>query len=228
MTFGGRYVKNADPFKSDAFAVLRTKFRDRRAFESFYEAIPDARRKNEFLRVCCSYRYLAKHGKWQVYVRGVNKDISYLDNSVKLVAVFSLIESLSDEKHQDFYDWLSTQSAAAAFPIKTKAELDARYSVYKSTYGYIRRCVTFFDRLGPEQKAALCRSISIEGKPTENIKKLAQHLYRLRSNFVHPGEFAHELSSGYIFTDKGVVRSTLTVEAVFDAFENGLLAYFSH
>lgn len=123
MTYGGRYFRNAEAFKKDAFAVLRTKFLNRRAFDRFYQSIPDPHGKNEFLRVCCSYRYLAKHGKWKVFVRGVNKDIGYLDNSFKLVVVFSLIESLSNEKHEDFFDWLIAREPNSTFPIRDKAEL---------------------------------------------------------------------------------------------------------
>jgi len=230
MTEGGRYFRNAKAFKKDAVAVLRTKLPDRKAFERFYAAIPSAKEKNEFLHVCCSYRYLAKHGKWKVYVRGVNRDIDYLDNSFKLVAVFSLIESLSDEKHQDFFEWLSAQGAEDFFPIKGKAELRQRYTEYKATFGAMQRCVAFFGRLPPEQKQKLCSAISTDGKPTENIKKLAEYLYNLRSKFVHEAELVLELGTGPIhsITSKGLVFSTLSVQEVFDAFENGVLAYFSN
>jgi hypothetical protein len=227
MTSGGRYYRNAEAFKEDAFAVLRSKFHNRQAFEHFYESIPDPDGKNEFLRVCCSYRYLAKHGKWKVFVRGVNKDIAYLDTSFKLVTVFSLIESLYKARHEDFFDWLVARDPSGTFPIQDKAELVSRYREYKETFGSVRRCVVFFCKLPLAQKEALCKTISTKGKPVENIKKLAEFLYTLRSNFVHEGEFAHEVCGGYINTKKGLVRSSLIADAVFDAFENGVLAHFS-
>lgn len=226
MNSVGNYYRNAEHFKNDAFEVLCTKFPNRQEFERFYESIPDPHGKNEFLRVCCSYRYLAKHGKWQVFVPGVNKDMSYIDNSFKLVAVFSLIESLSDEKHEDFYEWLVAQDSNTTFPIQNKKELASQYEQYKSTFGSVKRCVAFFSRLPPEQKDALCKSISTKGKTSGNIKKLAELLYRVRCQFVHEAKCAHEVGGGYIFTSKGLVTSTLTVEALFDAFENGVLAYF--
>lgn len=229
MTGYGSYFRNAKAFKKDAFAVLRSKFSDRKAFERFYEAIPDARKKNEFLRICCYYRYLAKHGKWKVFVRGINRDIDYLDNTYKLVAIFSLIESLSEEKHQDFFEWLNAQKTEDLFPIKDKAELKKQYAEYKAAFGAIRRCIAFFDRLSLEQKRSLCRSISTNGRPTESIKKLAEYLYLLRSKFVHEAELVLELGTGPIHSidRRGVTHSTLSVDAVFDAFENGVIAYFS-
>lgn len=229
MSGNGRYVRNSKVYKKDAFAVLQSKFPDRRTFERFYDAIPDEGKKDEFLRVCCSYRYLAKHGKWKVFVRGVNRDIDYLDNSYKLVAVFSLIESLSDQRHQDFYEWLNSQKAEDLFPIVNKAELTMRYTEYKATFGAIRRCIAFFNRLDSEQKMLLCQAVSTDGKPTQSIKKLAEYLYLLRSKFVHEAELVLELGTGpiYSITSKGVVHSSLSVEAVFDAFENGVVAHFS-
>ena len=47
----GRYFRNADRFKEDAFTVLQTKFLNRQAFELFYESIATPQRKNEFLNI---------------------------------------------------------------------------------------------------------------------------------------------------------------------------------
>ncbi len=223
-----RYFTNASVFKDDAFAVLEGKFADRSAFDQFYENLSTPERKNEFLRVCCRYRYLVKHGDWKLSVPGVNEVIDYLTNSYKLVAVFSLIESLSELRHQDFYEWLCAQPESEAFPIPSKAELASHYSKYKESYGAIRRCVSFFSRLDPSDKEALCNAISKDEKPTKNIKKLAEYLYDLRSKFVHEAELVLELGPSPILsvTDKGVYHSTLTVQIMFEAFENGLLSHF--
>lgn len=222
----GRYLRNEASYKPDAYAVLKPHFASKRAFEAFYATIPELRR-NEFLRVCVSYRYLAKHGDWKVKVRGINSVIDYLTNSYKLVAVFSLIESLSDLEHRDFYQWLSAKDRKSSFPIESRQVLDALYREYKISYGAIRRCEKFFLGLPIEEQRSLCGSVTLNKKPTTEIKKLAEYLYQLRSKFVHEGELVLEIGGPiYVVTRKGLVHSSLTVSAVFRAFELGLLTHF--
>jgi hypothetical protein len=223
----GRYLRNEAGYKADAYAVLKPHFSGKRQFEQFYGAIPEARR-NEFLRVCASYRYLAKHGDWKVNVRGVNSVIDYLTNSYKLVAVFSLIESLCDLEYRDFYQWLTAKARRLSFPIEDRPALDALYREYKASHGAIRRCENFFRRLPLNEQRLLCGSVTLNRKPTAMIKKFAEYLYDLRSKFVHNGELVLEIGGPiYVVTKKGLVHSRLTVAAVFRAFELGLLAHFS-
>ncbi|PPK78072.1 hypothetical protein B0F87_101454 [Methylobacter tundripaludum] len=226
MSPTGRYLRNEASYKPDAYAVLKPHFSGKRAFERFYAAIPESRR-NDFLRVCVSYRYLAKHGDWKVKVRGVNSVIDYLTNSYKLVAVFSLIESLSDLEHRDFYQWLIAKERKFCFPIEDRRTLDTLYREYKVNYGAIRRCERFFLSLPLEEQRSLCGSVTLNKTPTAEIKKLAEYLYQLRSKFVHNGELVLEIGGPiYVVTKKGLVHSSLTVAAVFRAFELGLLAHF--
>lgn len=226
MVSTGRYLRNEASYKPDAYAVLKSHFSGKHAFEQFYAAIPESRR-NDFLRVCASYRYLAKHGDWKVKVRGVNSVIDYLTNSYKLVAVFSLIESLSDLEHRDFYQWLTAKNRERPFPIEDRQALDVLYREYKVSYGAIRRCEKFFLSLPVEEQRTLCGSVTLNKKPTAEIKKLAEYLYQLRSKFVHNGELVLEIGGPiYVVTKKGLVHSSLTVSVVFRAFELGLLAHF--
>jgi len=88
-----------------AKSALSSQFRDASAFDAFYAALTDEQ-KDEFLRVGSSYLFLVKQGNWHVEVEGSNPVIDYFTNSFKLVSLFSLIESLSSEKHRDFYEWL--------------------------------------------------------------------------------------------------------------------------
>ena len=67
----GRYLRNEAAFKVDAYAVLKTHFEGRREFNRYYAAISKPK-LNDFLRVCASYRYLAKHGDWKIKVRGIS------------------------------------------------------------------------------------------------------------------------------------------------------------
>lgn len=101
--------------------------------------------------------------------------------------------------------------------------------LYKLSYGSIRRCVSFFDRLPSKQKTRLCESIQPGGTPVANIKKLAQYLYQLRSKFVHEAQFVLEISETpmFLFDKKKVIHSTLTVPILLEAFEEGVLAYFN-
>lgn len=226
MASVGRNLRNEAALKVDAFAVLKAHFKGRRAFNQFYGTIPTDK-LNDFLRVCESYRYLAKHGDWKVKVRGYNPLVDYLTNSYKLVAVFSLIESLSDLNYLDFYQWLAARSRKRSFPIQSRKELSKFYREYKSDYGATRRCVAFFSSLPVAEQRQLCGSISLNKKPTAEIKKLAEFLYSLRSNFVHKGEFAHELSGPIVvITKAGVVDSKLTVAGILRAFELGLIEHF--
>ena len=223
----GRYLRNEASYKPDAYAVLKPHFSGKRAFERFYAAIPESRR-NDFLRVCASYRYLAKHGDWKIKVRGVNSVIDYLTNSYKLVAVFSLIESLSALEYRDFYQWIIAKDRNLSFPIEDRRTLDALYREYKVSYGAIRRCEKFFLSLPLEEQRLLCGSVTLNKKPTAEIKGLAEYLYRLRSNFVHNGKPVLEIGGPiYVISKKGLVHCSLTVAAVFRAFELGLLAHFS-
>jgi hypothetical protein len=222
----GRYLQYEATYKRDAYAVLKPHFCGKRSFEQYYDNIPEHQR-DSFLRVCASYRYLAKHGDWKVWVRGVNADIDYLTNSYKLVAIFSLIESLSDLDHVDFYQWLTARGRKQSFPIENRRVLDTLYREYKDSYGAIRRCVNFFSRLRVAEQKSLCGSLTVNRKPTAEIKRLAEYLYNLRSGFVHKADFAHEISGPiYVVAKGGLVRSTLTVSKVFRAFELGLIAYF--
>jgi hypothetical protein len=222
----GRYLSNEAAFKTDAYSVLKTHFEGRRAFNQYYAAVPK-QKLNDFLRVCASYRYLAKHGDWKIKVRGYNPFIDYLTNTYKLVAVFSLIESLSDLNYLDFYEWLTAKGRKQVFPITDKKALEGLYREYKVDYGATRRCVAFFKGLPLEEQQRLCGSISVNKKPTAEIKKLAEILYNLRSGFVHRAEFAHELSGPIRVINKdGVVESKLTVAGILRAFELGVIEHF--
>ncbi len=228
MITSGRFIANESAGKENAFAVLQSHFLDRVAFDAYYLAIPTLELKDEFLRVCSTYRYLAKHGDWKVDVPGIDEVISYLTNSYKLVAVFALIESMSDKQYIDFYQWLIGKKRKANFPIQNRSGLKSLYDQYNLEYGSIRRCIDFFHRLSPEEQTALCEAVQINKKPTDGINNLAKYLYQLRSKFVHDAKLVLQLNGPiYSVTKQGVVLSTLTVPAVFRAFELGLLAYFT-
>lgn len=231
MTFDGRYVANEAAYKEHAFAALQSRFADRNAFEAFYQSLRTNERKDEFLRVASFYLFLVKQGDWKITVPGYDPVIDYLTNSFKLVALFSLTESLTDLTHQDFYQWLSEQPQSEIFPIGGTAELKRLYEQYKVSFGSIRRCVAFFEHLPPNQKHVLCDSIQPGGNPIASIKKLAEFLYQLRSKFVHEGKVVLLQVTGLpmLSLEKNkVIHSNLTISTLLDAFEEGVLAHFQN
>jgi hypothetical protein len=223
-----RYIANECTFKHYAYTALHSRFGDYAQFEKFYSSLGSDSKKDEFLRVASFYLFLVKQGEWHVNVEGSDPVVGYLSDSFKLVALFSLIESLSEKKNQDFYGWLSTEAPKGTFPIADKHKLETLYQNYKSDYGSIRRCVSFFERLPSPQKVALCHAIKIKGEPYDSIKKVALFLYDLRSKFVHEGRLVLQLNGENVLSmkDKKMVQTKLSLDILLDAFEEGVRLYF--
>ena len=211
-----------------AASAMGSIFSDAAAFDAFYVALCDEQ-KDDFLRVASSYLFLVKKGDWHVKVEDSNPVIDYFTNSFKLVSLFSLIESLSSEKHQDFYEWLG-HMGGDIYPISDKAVLKRHHDNYKTTFGSIRRCVAFFERLSSAQQADLCNSIQIDGAPVKSIKDVAQFLYNLRSKFVHEGKFVLDIASVPVMSRHKDLNAltALSMPKLLEAFEEGVVAYFTH
>lgn len=229
----GRYIADEAKFKQYAYTALTGRFPDHAAFENFYASLDDPLIKDEFLRVTSFYLFLVKRGEWHVTLEGsAPVVVDYLSTSFKVVALFALIESLSDEQHQDFYDWLCSKDPETTFPIPDRAALSRLNEGYKASYGSIRRCVAFFSRLPPDRQQALCSAIKVGGNPLASIKKVAEFLYNLRSKFVHEARLVLSLVVGCFIEPptKGrkVVKIDLSVEVLLETFEEGVLAYFRH
>jgi hypothetical protein len=257
VVFDGRYIADEPKFKRYAYAALKSRFPDEPEFENFYTSLDTPELKDEFLHVAAFYLFLVKQGEWHVTIEGSAPVVDYLSTSFKVTALFALIESLSDEHHQDFYEWLYSREAETTFPIGDLAALRKLYKDYKNSYGSIRRCVAFFSRLSPEHQQTLCSSIKKDKKPLASIKKVAEFLYKKRSEFVHEARFVLSLvyhtalsidgekiveklppetslddfveaSHTTLLRDgKKVLRVNLSLETLLDAFEEGVLAYFS-
>jgi hypothetical protein len=226
MVSDGRYIKSEGHFKCYACEALSSQFADRLDFNQFYLSLhPDAV-KDEFLRVASLYLFLVKRGDWYVNIQGSDPVVDYLTNSFKLVALFSLVESLSAERHVDFYEWLTMQDRDGSFPIADKRALSPLYREYKLAYGSIWRCVTFFDRLPSAHKEALCGAIKIKGKPLGSVRKVAEFLYNLRSKFVHEGQLALHISGSAVASVRAGIDTQLSMDVLSEAFEQGVLAHF--
>jgi len=209
-------------------AGLSSQFGDTAAFDAFYSTLADEK-KDEFLRVGSLYLFLVKQGNWHVDVPDTDPVIDYLTNSFKLVSLFSLVESLGAEEHQDFYEWLG-EVADEIYPIDDKAALARLHERYKATFGSIRRCTRFFERLPPQRQVRLCESITFDGAPAKSVKHVAQFLYNLRSKFVHEGEFVLDIASVPVFSrhKKSNTLTSLTMPELLATFEEGVVAHFRH
>lgn len=229
MVSDGRYIADESAFKRYAYTALKSRFPDPGGFERFYDSLGDPSITDEFLRVTAFYLFLVKQGDWHVTVEGSAPVVDYLSVSFKVVALFALIESLSDQHHQDFFDWLCQQDAHTTFPISDRTALARLNEEYKVFYGSIRRCVAFFNGLSPERQQALGNAFEVDGKPLASIKKVAEFLYDLRSKFVHEARLVLQLDNFTALSMKGqrVVVTQLSLEVLLEAFEEGVLAYFN-
>ena len=228
MTVDRRYIEAEEHFKELAYEALASVFSSREEFEAYYTEIDDEDEKNAFLRVSSFYLFLAKKGEWQVEVAGFAQVIDYFSVSYKLVALFSLIESLSTKSFMDFYEWLLAKERVGVFPISDKERLTELYDEYKASFGSTRKCVAFFERLPALRQQQLCSAIEIDRKPLATIKKVAQFLYNLRSGFVHEGRLVHAVGGESVMYMQGkkLVHAHLELEPLLRAFEEGVVAHF--
>lgn len=208
-----------------ASAVLLQHFDSEEALKAFYWAIPTQAEREQFLLVCATYRYMVKEGDWVSTVNNESRVIDYLTNSNKLMAIFALIESLSNVKHVEFFDWLKLQGN---FPIESKKALNELHQKYKVEHGSIKKVVKFFERLSTDHQARLCGLLTKHRQPMENIKKLAQFLYDMRSKFAHECKLAVSIhSNNHIqYQGKDLVLVKITIADIMEAFELGLIAHF--
>lgn len=228
-----KYLINESKFKNDAHLALNDRLRSIKEFEAFYSALGTDNQKNEFLRASVAYLYFVKNGNWHVDVPNTNKCISYFTNSFKLVAILGIIESLSNERFLDFYEWLS-KDKSCEFPINEPKDLSPMYDEYKKRYGSIRKCKKFFNNCLPDYiKNELLSSVRTRKKSTEkstqlnNIEEFAALLYRERSNFAHEIENTGIFDGLYVFcSDKKEELWELPIDTFLKAFEIGLLKHF--
>lgn len=213
-------------FKPHAQAVFAGHFGGATEFETFYSGLKNEE-KDLFLGVASKYVFLVKRGDWHVDIEDCDPVIDYFTNSFKLVSLFSLIESLSSEKHEDFYEWLRKQEVNT-FPIPDRTKLKSLYEKYKKTYGSIRRCVQFFERLPPARQAELRSGFKVRGVPVAEIKAVAEFLYNLRSKFVHEGEFVLDIASIPVMSrhKNAETLTDISIPTLLRMFEEGVLAYF--
>lgn len=222
-----RYLHDRDKFLEYAYLALRDHFNSREEFEEYFESIESDEKKSLFLRTASFYLFMVKSGDWVVDVAGSNPIIDYFTNTFKYVAIFSLIESLSEEKFIDFYQFITTKKFGIQLPISDRTGLDYVYEKYKEKFGSIKRCISFFRALSPERQQMLVSLLKVNGSHP-SIENLAQYLYDLRSRFVHEAELVHPISQGTMVSRKGekLIVCTLSIKDAMLFFEEGLIEQF--
>lgn len=222
-----RYLDAKDKFLDYAFLALGDHFASRNAFLEYFESIEGDYHKSLFLRTASFYLFMVKCGDWIVDIPGSNPKMEYLTNTYKYIAIFSLIESLLAEDHIDFYQYLLRKKSRDKFPIKDADALTLLYQAYKSEFGAIGQCVSFFRSLSLERQEDLIGRLEVRGAEA-SLENLAKFMYELRSKFVHEGELVHHMSDGTSVSFKGekVIVCNLSIKDALTFFEEGLLAHF--
>jgi hypothetical protein len=220
-----------DDYKDDAYRALSSQFENYQNFETFYSSLNDLEIKNEFLRVGSTYLFFVKNGDWHVNVPRSDSVIEYFTNSFKLVAMLAIIESLSNKKNVDFFEWLSKKDKRVLFPITDRPQLQKLYDEYKSEYGSIRRCKSFLANLSTPTKDKLRNSITINGKPVKTIEKVAEMIYKARSDFAHESNSTLEIGDWFHFSkekNKEIVWKQLSMQLLQNSFEEGVVIHFKN
>lgn len=221
-----RFLRRGSYMREYAATAFESQFANRMAFDVFYESLTDEQ-KDEFLRVGSTYLFLVKKGDWHVDVEGSNSIIDYFTNSFKLVSLFSLIESMSAEDHQDFYEWLA-HAGDGIYPISDHSSLRKLQEEYKVTFGSIRRCVSFFEGLPIKRREQLQAALVVKGKSAKSVREVAQFLYNLRSKFVHEGEFVLDIAYVPVMSrhKNASTLTSLSMSELLALFEEGVIAHF--
>jgi hypothetical protein len=222
-----RYLDAADKFRKYAYLALEAHFPTRNDFDRYFTAIRSPERQNLFLKTASFYLFLVKSGDWVVNVPGSNDVIDYLTNTYKYITIFSLIESLSEERFIEFHDFLIRRRSNVGFPICCKETLDKHYRNYKEEFGSIQRCIRFFLALSATRQDELVSKLEIKGTDA-SIENFAKYLYQLRSKYVHGAELIVNITGHKVIGRHGdkIVVCRLSISDMLAFFEEGLKVYF--
>jgi len=221
-----RFLDAKDTFLERAYLALKNQFPSRGAFDAYFNSIKNDEQKNLFLKTVSFYLFLVKCGDWVVNAPNSDKVIDYFTNTYKYVAIFSLIESLSEEQFIDFYQFLTRLKSRVEFPIVDRATLDQHYEKYKQEFGSIRRCISFFKALSPERQRELLSRFEVKGSEP-SIENLAKYLYEMRSKFVHEARLVLHMADGMSIGMQGgkIIICSLSIKGAMQFFEEGLIEH---
>jgi len=224
-----RYLKNADHFLDLLWSVWSRHLKSDDELRQLFEAIETMEEKDLFLRIGAFYRYLVVEGSFSFTKKEWNKGMTYIDDTYKYVAIFSLIEALeTPPQYKDFYQWIQSKKDAA-LPLNKKpmSVIDDMYKEYKKYHGSVQAAVRFFERLDREDQAFIEKKVKINGT-NSSVNKLSKLLYDMRSKFAHEARFILGFGSApSVGTHNGkVLTNKLTMDDLRMLFEHGFLKRF--
>lgn len=227
-----KYLKDSEAYLKHVNSVWGKYFAVPIDLNIFFDKIGTDEEKDLFLRVGSFYRFLVVEGKYQFSKSIWNSGMSYIDDSYKYIAIFSLIEALdSPGGYIDFYQWLHRNKKDINLDLETPffLKIDNAYKKYKSKYGAINAAVQFFSRLDKEDKLFIQKSLKVKGKQG-SLKQLSQFLYDIRSQFVHQANLV--LNFGDIISvgrqKKKIIVVNMSIKDMCWLFEHGFLKRFGH
>ena len=157
-----RYLASKKKFLKYSYVALQNLFTSKKEFNCFFNTIKGDEQKNSFLKTASFYLFLVKQGDWLVDIPGSNTRIDYLTDTYKYIAIFSLIESLNDQKFIDFFTYLVRRKSNVEFPIRDKAELEKYFRKYKNEFGSIQQSIRFFKSLNKKRQETLIHKLEVK------------------------------------------------------------------
>lgn len=224
-----RYLKNAEHFLDLLGSVWTRHLQSDDELRLLFEEIETEEEKDLFLRIGAFYRYLVVEGSFRFANKELNEGMSYIDDTYKYVAIFSLIEALeTPPEYKDFYKWIQSKKDAK-LPLNKKpiSVFDDMYKEYKKYYGSVQAAVRFFDRLDREDQAYIENKMKINGT-NSSVKQLSKLLYDMRSKFAHEARFILGFGSATSIGthNENVLTNKLTMDDLRMLFEHGFLKRF--
>ncbi len=147
-----KYLRYKEEFLEHSYLALSSQFSSKEELVTFFDSIKGDEQKNQFLETSSFYLFLVKRGSWVVDVPKSEVQIGYLTETYQYIALFSLIESLNNSKHMDFFSFLKRKKSEIEFPIIDEEKLEIYYRKYKEEFGSIQQSVTFFKSLEGQEK----------------------------------------------------------------------------
>jgi len=219
-----------------AFDVFKRYFKNRKAFETFFNAIRNEEEKDKFLQIASFYKFLVKDGNFvfdDASLRPVvDYYIDYIDENYKYIAIFALIECLIGESDfVEFYNWLLQNHDFNETPIASKTKLRNLYAKYLKEFGTTQKAITFFSSLDPDSKKLIEAKVNIrDGSSSSSLEVLAELLYEIRSEFVHKAKLVLEFGKNAVISTRNKKRifTKLTIQDLGELLERGVLLYFGY
>jgi hypothetical protein len=198
-----RYLGQRGKFLQDAFDVFGSHFSNKEELEARLDTLPDDLTRDRFLGVATVYKWFVKSGVCgTLNESGSFQFYDVMDETIKLTTLMALIErSMGNTGYQEFYEWLHGDIKTNRRQITDSKDLQQRHEEYVRIHGSTRKVVKFFSHLTPAEQKDVLGRIRVMDRTTgrlvnytAEIKKVAEFLYRKRSEFVHDAQPIIEVS----------------------------------